>query len=233
MKQLKQFADSLWVFEGARVNFYGFPFTTRMTVIRLADQKLWIHSPEKLNSSLQKELSALGRVAFLISPNKLHHLFLHEWLEAYPEAKSYAAPGLTAKRPDLRFDVMLTEDAEDDWSNEIFQTLFMGSPLMQEVVFYHKQSETLILTDLIENVDPKTLNILQRGIARMAGILAPHGHMPLDWRLSFSIGSRSEARHALSIMKSWKPKNIIVSHGNCVLGDGESFLNESFSWLTE
>jgi hypothetical protein len=233
MKQLEQLSESLWVFQGSQLHFYGFPFTTRMTIVRLTDQSLWIHSPEKLNDSLQAELAEIGQVAYLISPNKLHHLFLDEWLVAYPLAKSYAAPGLISKRKDLRFDAELKPDAEAAWSDEILQALFKGSPLMQEVVFFHKQSETLILTDLIENVDPKSLNFWQRVVARFAGILAPHGHMPIDWRLSFKFGNRTEAKESLSVMIGWKPKNIIVSHGKCIFGDGERFLNESFSWLVK
>ncbi len=231
INQLERLTETLWIFQGTQVRFYGFPFTTRMTVIRLADQRLWIHSPEKLNKSLQAELSELGQVAYLISPNKLHHLFLDEWLEAYPNAKSYAAPGLVSKRQDLRFDTELTAEAEDEWSNEILQTLFKGSPLMEEVVFFHKQSKTLIVTDLIENVEAKDLSVWQRVVARLAGILAPNGQMPIDWRLSFHFGSRAEAREALSVMLDWKPENIILSHGNCIFGDAQSFLNESFSWL--
>jgi hypothetical protein len=100
---------------------------------------------------------ALGEVSYLISPNKLHHLFLAEWLEAYPSAKSYAAPGLKEKRPDLRFDGDLREAAEPAWGNEIAQTLFRGSLAMEEALFFHKASHTLLLTDLIENFDPSTL----------------------------------------------------------------------------
>jgi hypothetical protein len=229
--QLQQIADALWIYEGGSVSFYGFRFPTRMSVIRLPGDRLWIHSPEKLNDGLKEELSALGHVAYLISPNKLHHFFLDAWLEAFPAAKSYAAPGLIKKRPDLRFDVELCERAEDAWVDEIEQTLFRGSPLMVEAVFFHKASRTLILTDLIENFDPCTLNHWQRLVARLAGILAPNGRMPLDWRLSFRFGGRTQARAELARMLSWQPDNIILSHGRCIFADGTAFLTESFSWL--
>jgi hypothetical protein len=229
--QLQQVDSDIWTYDGSTVSFYGFPFPARMSVVRLPGNRLWIHSPEQLNDALQRELAALGEVTWLISPNKLHHLFLDEWLQAYPEARSYAAPGLMEKRRDLRFDAELADQAEAEWADEIAQTLFRGSRAMQEAVFFHKPSRTLLLTDLIENFDPATLNGWQRGVARFAGILAPHGKTPVDWRVTFRLGDKEKARAALETMLGWEPENIIVSHGNCIMGGGTKFLENSFSWL--
>ncbi len=230
---LQPVAEDLWIHEGSTVSFYGFPFPTRMCVIRLPGDRLWIHSPEQLDSALQAELSALGEVAHLISPNKLHHLFLAQWLEAYPSAISYAAPGLIGKRRDLRFDRELGEQAEEAWADRIGQTLFRGSPVMEEAVFFHRASRTLILTDLIENFDPATLTGWQRLLARFAGILAPEGRTPIDWRVSFRFGDRDRARAALQILLDWRPENIILSHGRCIFGGGTAFLAKSFAWLSD
>lgn len=231
--QLEQFAENIWIYEGAKIKFYGFPFPTRMTVIRLSDNKLWIHSPEKLNDQLIKELSGLGEVSYLISPNKLHHLFLDEWITAYPKAIKYAAPGLANKRAEIIFDCELSDQSEAVWQEEIDQTVFHGSPAMEEVVFYHRPSKTLILTDLIENLDPGTLNWWQRGLAKIAGILSPNGKMPLDWRVSFSVGDKQIARSSLECMLSWDTERIILSHGKCVVSNGNEFLDRSFRWLTK
>jgi hypothetical protein len=202
-----------------------------MTVVRLANGDLWMHSPEKINRNLINELAQLGSVRRLVSPNKLHHLFLTEWILTYPEAVNYAAPGLVKKRTDIRFDVELTGIAQDEWKEELDQVLFSGSPLLEEVVFFHRSSRTLILTDLIENVNPRALNWWQTGVARFAGILSPKGKMPIDWRISFRFGDRAKARHSLDQMLAWQPENIILSHGECVFGGAMEFLNTSFSWL--
>ena len=231
--QLQQIGEEIWVYEGTTVSFYGFPFPTRMTVIRLRNSDLWIHSPEKINNDLQDELSDLGEVNYLVSPNKLHHLFLQEWITEYPKATTYAAPGLARKRNDIKFDIELSEVAEDEWAEDISQTIFTGSPVMEEVVFFHRRSSTLILTDLIENFDQNTLNAWQTALAKFAGILSPHGKTPLDWRLTFSFGGKQKARKALAQMLAWDPDNIILSHGKCILGHGSDFLKSSFSWLQE
>lgn len=180
--QLRQIGKDIWIYDGSTVSFYGFPFSTRMTVIRLGNGNLWVHSPEALNDDLKHELSSMGKVMHLVSPNKLHHLFLSEWINEYPDAIAYAAPGLSKKRRDIKLDIELSDAPEDEWMREIYQTIFRGSPAMEEVLFFHQQTGTLILTDLIENFSPNTLSWWQRKLAKFAGILSPNGKMPnLAW----------------------------------------------------
>ncbi|PIE73841.1 MAG: hypothetical protein CSA20_01115 [Deltaproteobacteria bacterium] len=232
MKQrLQKIGEEIWIYEGSTVSFYGFPFPTRMTIVRLDNGELWLHSPVKSNNNLKRDLLALGRVKYLVAANTLHHLFLSEWINEYPEAIRYAAPGLAKKRKDIEFNVELSEAAENQWAKEISQTIFRGSPAMEEVVFFHRRSSTLILTDLIENLAPSTLSWWQRILARYAGILAPNGKTPVDWRLSFLFGSRAKARKSVAQMLEWAPDNVVLSHGECVFGEGSRFLRSSFSWL--
>ena len=228
--QLKEVDEHIWIYDGDTVNFHGFPFSTRMTVVRLPNGYLWIHSPEKLNNALKEELAALGKVEFIISPNKLHHLSLSEWLSVYPNAKYYAAPGLAKKRRDIKFTKQLSNYSEKEWEDDIEQIIFQGSPLMEEVVFFHVSSKTLILTDLIENFSPSTFNWWQKPIASLSGILSPYGKTPIDWRLSFLFGKK-KARIALNKMIGWRPNNIIISHGEYIIGNGYEFLDRSFRWL--
>ncbi|GAB6040276.1 DUF4336 domain-containing protein [Endothiovibrio diazotrophicus] len=228
---LQPAGEGIWTYEGETVSFYGFPFPTRMTVVRLADGGLWIHSPERIGDGLREALAGLGEVRHLVSPNKLHHLFLAEWLAAYPEATSWSSPGLREKRGDLRFDAELEERPPPAWAATLDQTIFRGSPAMEEAVFLHRPSRTLILTDLIENFDPATLSRPQRLLARFAGILAPHGRMPVDWRVSFRLGSRQRARESLARILEWEFENIVLSHGRCVRGGGKAFFERAFRWL--
>ena len=227
---LQQVANRLWVYNGDIINFLGLPYSTRMTVVKLDEERLWIHSPTALTSDLQAEIDSLGKVCYLVAPNKLHHLFLPQWQAAYPESESYAAPGLIDKRPDIVFHKELNGGAEPVWQEDIEQTLFAGSPVMEEVVFFHKDSKTLILADLIENFDPQVFSSWQRLVAKLTGILAPNGKTPVDWRLSFIFGKR-RARAALKTMLAWRPENIIIAHGQCIFGNGTEFLRRSFAWL--
>ncbi|HKJ76297.1 MAG TPA: DUF4336 domain-containing protein [Gammaproteobacteria bacterium] len=228
--RLQRFAPEVWIAAGDTVPFLTVPFPTRMTVVRLPDGALFVHSPERLDDTLRRELAALGEVRHLVSPNKLHHLFLAEWLAADPEASSHAAPGLPEKRPDLRFDTLLGDRPEPPWAPVMDQLVFRGSRAMEEVVFFHRPTRTLLLTDLVENFEPDSLGPLHRLVARAAGILAPDGKTPVDWRLSFLLG-RATARRCLERMLEWAPERVILAHGRCIRHDGTGFLRRSFRWL--
>lgn len=227
---LKKISENIWIIDGDAVPFFGMPYTTRTTIIRLFNGDLWIHSPLKISKKLIEEITELGNIRYLIAPNKLHHLFLLDWLEIFSDAVCYAPPGLSKKRPDISFFKDLGMQSEDEWKDEIIQTIFKGSPVMEEAVFFHRDSKTLILTDLIENFKPESFNWWQRILAKFTGILAPNGKTPIDWRLTFFIGKK-QAKQSLSILMDWKPENIIVAHGECVFGNGIDFMNKSFSWI--
>lgn len=97
------------------------------------------------------------------------------------------------------------------WS-DIDQLIVHGSRVHEEVVFFHRDSATLILADLIENVEAAQLPGWFRPIVRRAGVLEPDGRMPVDMRLTFWRG-RPALRAAVHRMLAWKPKRVIVVHG--------------------
>jgi hypothetical protein len=82
---------------------------TRMTIVRLVEGGLLVHSPVKLDAQFRRSIDALGKIRAIVAPDKLHHLFIRDYIAAYPEARVYAAPGLPRKRPDLRFDDILSD----------------------------------------------------------------------------------------------------------------------------
>ena len=49
-----------------------------------------------------------------------------------------------------------------NWNEEICFTTFEGSFYVKEVVFFHTESSTLILTDLIENIETENLSIFEK-----------------------------------------------------------------------
>ncbi|MCU0670686.1 MAG: DUF4336 domain-containing protein [Myxococcota bacterium] len=97
---LRPLAENLWVAERPQ-SFFGLPVGTRMTVIRLADERLLLHSPVALDAALRAQLDAIGRVCFVVAPNRVHHLYAGDVAKTYPEARLWIAPGLERKRPDL------------------------------------------------------------------------------------------------------------------------------------
>jgi Domain of unknown function (DUF4336) len=226
---LRALGPEIWVAEGKIVSFYGFPYPTRMAVIRLTSGDLFVWSPTALSPSLAREIDALGRVGHLISPNPLHHLFLSEWQSAYPHARTYASVGLRKKRSDLVFDADLGDAPELAWATDIDQVLVRGSVAMTEAVFFHRASRTAIFADLIQNLPANWFKGWRGAIARRGGILAPNPGAPRDWRLSFL--HRRAARASLARILAWPIERVLIAHGDSVTAGGTEFVRGAFSWL--
>jgi hypothetical protein len=64
-----------------------FPFTTRMTVVRLSNGDLFLHSPIKFDRRLANGLLGLGAVRHLVSPNQFHYAHIGEWAKAFPNER--------------------------------------------------------------------------------------------------------------------------------------------------
>ena len=60
------------------------PLTTRMTVARLPDGRLWLHAPVELTRGCRREVRALGRVAALVLPIRLGAGAVRAWQAAFP-----------------------------------------------------------------------------------------------------------------------------------------------------
>ena len=238
--QLKPIAENIWIVDGPAIEMpFGLakvPFSTRMTVVRLANGKLWCHSPIQPNQALLDSLDQLGEVAYLIGPNKLHYAYLQAWKDLYSQAQVWLAPGIDqrarAQKIPLPQGQELTDQAPPDWSAELDQVFFKGSRFMQEAVFFHKASKTLILTDMIENIETHQMKPHQRLLYRLGDNAYPHGKTPRDLRLTF-LGHKSEAKASFEILKNWKPEKIILAHGQCFLENGQEELDRAFKWVGE
>jgi hypothetical protein len=120
---LEALAPNLWVAARPLKLIVG-NVGTRMTVIRLADGTLFLHSPVQLDTDTRAALDAVGPVRWVVAPNKVHHLFVADYLTAYTDARAYGAPGLAEKRKDLRFEAVLSDQGPAAWRDEIDQHLF-------------------------------------------------------------------------------------------------------------
>jgi Domain of unknown function (DUF4336) len=226
---LQEFGPEIWVADGPVVSFYGFPYPTRMAVIRLSAGELFVWSPVAPSAALRRDIDALGPVRHLVSPNRLHHLYLGAWQAAYPQARLYASPGLRRKRRDLAFEAELGELPPAEWAADIDQVVMRGSFAMTEVVFFHRASGTALFADLIENF-PRDWFKGWRGFAsRLDGIVAPDPGAPREWRASFL--DRRAARNALGRILAWPIARVLIAHGEPATANGAGFVRRAFRWL--
>jgi hypothetical protein len=223
-------AHDLWLADGPVVQFGGvFPYPTRMAIVRLRDGGLWVWSPIALTDALAAAVEAAGPVRHLVAPNKLHHLFLGEWSQRFPNALLHAAPGLAAKRRDLEFHTELTDVADPSWAEDLEQVIVRGSLFMDEVVFFHRGSRTALVTDLVQRFAPAQATGLVGAIMRLWGLVGERGSTPREWRASF--WNRRAARDARAKMLAWNPERLVVAHGMCAETNGRAALADGLRWL--
>jgi hypothetical protein len=226
---LEAFGPELFLADGPTVPFLSIPYPTRMAVARLAGGDLWVWSPVALTAELAAAVESLGAVRHIVSPNKIHHLFLAEWSERWPDARVYAPPGLARRKPELRFDAELGDRPDPAWAEEIDQVVFRGSFFMEEVVFFHRASRTAIVGDLVQRHDPESLHGWRRWIMTIDGMVGERGSAPREWRASF--WRRAPARTARATLLSWKPERLVIAHGACAPSDATPLLERALSWI--
>jgi hypothetical protein len=219
----------LWIADGPTASFFGFPYPTRMALVRLRHGTLWAWSPVALDDVLAAEIDRLGPVGHVVSPNKLHHLFLGAWGAHWPAARLHAPPGLARRRQDLHFEDELGNEPHPAWAGDIDQVIFHGSFALEEVVFFHRASRTAIFADLIQRFDPSVARGWRGLVMRLDGLVGPHGSTPRELRLTFS--DRRAARRAKAHVLAWDPERVVIAHGQWARADGRRMLERALGWL--
>ena len=226
---LQSFGENIWTLGGDDVRMFGIPFTTRMTIVRLASGDLWLHSPVKPTAERRAAIQALGQVAYLVAPNKFHSLGVGAWKEHCLDAEVWVSPEFTTRHKDAVVEGVL--DGGSPWTGEIEHTLFGGNRifLFDEMIFFHAASRTLIVTDVIQRHDPKGQGMFWTGIKRMIGVLGEEGGVAIDLRLT--LRDKEAVRQSVAHILKWPFDKMIISHGFCAQEDARAIFERSFEWL--
>src|SRR3954469_25367239 len=94
---LNQISENIWLYDGT-INAGGLPLPIRMTVVKLSNGDILLHSPVRYSPSLHEKLNRLGRLKYLLAPNIAHWMFLADWQAAVPGALTFAARGLARRK---------------------------------------------------------------------------------------------------------------------------------------
>jgi hypothetical protein len=206
------------------------PFTTRMTVVRLLNGDLFLHSPTRFDRKLADELQRLGTVRYLVSPNQFHYAHIGEWSKAFPDAIAWASPRVRerarARHLDIRFQRDLSPNPPDEWRRELDQTLFPGG-YFKEFIFFHKESESLIVTDAIINIELDKMDEPWRTLTRVSGMYYPRGQVFFGMRLPLLL-QRRKANAAIGKIRAWRPRRILLSHGRSFHADADEAIHRIF-----
>jgi hypothetical protein len=204
------------------VRFGGMNIAARMTVIRLGDGRLLIHSPCAIDEALKADIEALGPVGFIVAPGDYHHLHIKSCQRAFPEAETHICPGVEKKQPGLVFDALLGDSPDPGWTKDLDQVPLHGSRFIREVAFFHRPSRTLILVDLIENYGDASgkvdwlLRFWWKYVFRMWNRPKPAPEYQMGWK------DKAAARGSLERILAWDFERIVIAHGELIETDAHN-----------
>jgi hypothetical protein len=124
---------------------------------------------------------------------------------------------------------LFTDTPAGGWENDLEQVAFRGSSLLKEVAFFHRESRSAIMGDLIQAHPIVKGKPFRNTFIRAFGVAEPNGGVPPDIRMSFR--DRDLARRSLERILSWDFDRLIIAHGACVERDAKTYVHDAFRWL--
>ncbi|HYC69723.1 MAG TPA: DUF4336 domain-containing protein [Opitutaceae bacterium] len=223
---LNRLHEGLWERNEA-MTVLGMAIGHRMTVARLGDGSLWVHSPVAYSAELAASLDALGSVAHIVAPNYVHDTYLEGWLPNYPGVRFHAPRSFHKVFPRFRITDALGETPDPSWAGLIDQHAVQGAPRLHEVVFLHRPSRTLIVADLSFNLG-RDMPWLSRQLCRVNGC---YDHFGPSRLFRSVIRDRAALRASIDRILGWDFDRLVVGHGAVIETGGKAALREAFSFL--
>lgn len=224
---LTRLADDIWY---ARHEFtsLGIALSSHMTVVRLQSGELWIHSPIPPTVELIWQIQTLGEVSAIIAPNCYHHLFVADFRSHFPKAKLYLAPGLAQKRPDLGLAQVLDGQAQV-WPEDFAYWVMPGLPKLGETVWWHKASQTLIVTDLLQHWQGQ-LEWQTELFCRAMGV---YQRLAVPRSIRLILKDKAAAFACVQQILSHPCQHLIVSHNVVLTHPEPKQLQQAFAFLRQ
>lgn len=201
----------------------GLQLGARTTVVRRGDGGVLVISPGPLADEDAAAIAALGPVRAIVAPNLEHHLFLARALARFDEARLHAPAALASREPALRIDGPPAAVAD----GSLRAVEVGGMPRLQETLFVHLPSRTLIATDLVFNLRAPA-PLFTRLFMRFNGGFDRFGPTRICRSLC---NDRAAVRAAIDRVLAEDFDRVIVAHGRVLASGGREALRAGFAWL--
>lgn len=207
-------APGVWHLEGRLRLSPGIHFPVRSTLIDTGEG-LALVSPLGFDDETATRIDAIGSVDFLVAPNLFHHLHIEDAAKRWPEAHVLAPAGLRDKHPSLRI------DADPTSLPGLDVLVVAGMPKLEEHVFFHRSSGTLVVTDLVFNMhDAHTA--LTRFVLKY--LSRAYGRVAMSGLLRWLTKDREAASASLEAIVQLPFDRLVMAHGKVVEQDARSQL---------
>lgn len=230
---LKEIQSGLYTFDFDCPIGPGMSFPARSTLIQQDDGKLFIISPGPFDEETYKQIESLSDRVILISPNMMHHMFIEQSFERWPKVEIYGNLNLWKQKKHPWYQPYLNQPTKQPWLkpylkdirtvHEVLSTdtkamLVRGNSLIAETVFYDSKRKTLIVTDLVFNMDD-TVGFLAGLTLRMAGVYNKLGQSRI---VKFTTKNKMSYKTSVEKILEFDFERIIPAHGN-IIEDADAF----------
>lgn len=162
------------------------------------------------------QLKSAGEITAVVAPNLLHLEGMPNAARAFPRAQLWGPPGAREKRPEVRWTGLL---GLDPWpyEKELQRVSLEGIPRLNENVFLHRASRTLLVGDLVFNIqNPKGL-----GAWLILNVFGTYRRLAVS-RLFLRMSKDPSALGAtLTRVAELEFDNLLPAHGAPVLDDAK------------
>ena len=194
----------------------GFVLPVRTTIVRTADACIVISPGSRVSDD---QWRAIGHVTDIVAPNSGHAAGVSNISAVYPGARLWGPVGIDKKYPSLRWTGTL---GTTPWpyGDTLAMLPIDGVPSLQEYVFHHRTSRSLIATDLVFNM-VNASGLLSR---IMLGMLGTWRRFAVSRLIMLLAKDRAALRRSLAAVVATDFDNVVPGHGALVVGDGKARL---------
>ncbi len=212
---MRKISTRMWVQEDS-MRLLGARLPLRMTIVKLADDSLWMHAPTPHNPQIRNRVAAMGTLKYIVAPGNGHNLFLEDWQSSFPDAAVYVAAGIPKKRPNLKNYTLLRDLDTAPWQEDLEMLPMAGAPFFDEHMFYYRRSKTLLVTDFFQNYT----GVKQKGLGKVITklLFEPLGFKgkclapPLKTR--FAVKDKAALRASLDRLWDLDIQCVVPAHGD-------------------
>ncbi len=208
------FGENIWLLTYP-LKKLGADVRRNSTVIRLQTGEIVIHSTAPFTPEDVAEVGRLGQPKWLVDAMLDHDTFAQEGRAAFPEAVYLGPPDFQDK---VDFPVQPILPAPPAWGSELEAIALEGVPSLEEYVFLHAPSRTLITCDLVFNFgydEPAWTEFLLK-----LAVGSEH-HPGMSKPFKGAIKDEAAFKASIGRMLAWDFDRVIVGHGDPITSGGK------------
>ncbi|MES2963935.1 MAG: DUF4336 domain-containing protein [Bdellovibrionota bacterium] len=191
----------------------------RCTVVKLNSGENVMISPIDFSPRQLAEIKKLGPITHIVAPCLIHHLFLNKAIERFKPREVWGPPTCREVLPEVPFTHVF---GHIRWPFELHLPFVFieGVPRINEVVFYHVATKTMICADLCFNLQ-KPKGWAAPLMLRLLGTYKRFGVSRVQARF---MKDRDAFERSVKDVLKWNFETIAMGHGELLVGHGRDRL---------